>query len=41
VFEKLAGAGDIIVFPEALRPGEAATIARRLREILEGARERA
>ena len=38
VFEKMAGAGDIIVFPEALRPGEAAIIARRLREILEPAR---
>ena len=32
VFEKFAGAGEIVVYPEALRPGEAAVIARRLRE---------
>ena len=36
VFEKLAASGEIVVFPEALRPGEAATIARRLRAILCG-----
>ena len=36
VFEKLAGSGEIVVFPEALRPGDAAIIARRLREVLEG-----
>ncbi len=35
VFEKLAGSGEIVVFPEALRPGDAAIIARRLREVLE------
>jgi len=40
VFEKLADAGEIIFFPEALRPGEATVIARRLRAVLEG-RERA
>ncbi|MFN7996507.1 MAG: aminotransferase class V-fold PLP-dependent enzyme [Bryobacteraceae bacterium] len=34
VFEKLADAGEIVVYPEALRPGEAAIIGRRLREIL-------
>jgi len=34
VFEKFAGVGEIVVYPEALRPGEAAVIARRLREIL-------
>ena len=38
VFEKLAGSGEIVVFPEALRPGDAAIIARRLREVLEGSR---
>jgi D-glucosaminate-6-phosphate ammonia-lyase len=36
VFEKFAGSGEIVVFPEALRPGEAGTIARRLRAVLEG-----
>ena len=35
VFEKLADAGEIIFFPEALRPGEATVIARRLRAVLE------
>ena len=35
VFEKLAGSGEIVVFPEALRPGDAAIIARRLRKVLE------
>jgi D-glucosaminate-6-phosphate ammonia-lyase len=35
VFEKLAGSGEIVVFPEALRPGDAAIIARRLREVLD------
>ena len=34
VFEKFAGEGQIVVFPEALRPGEAAIIGRRLRDIL-------
>jgi seryl-tRNA(Sec) selenium transferase len=34
VFEKYAGRGQIIVYPEALRSGEAAIIARRLRELL-------
>jgi D-glucosaminate-6-phosphate ammonia-lyase len=38
VFEKFADSGEIVVFPEALRPGEAATIARRLRAVLGGAR---
>jgi D-glucosaminate-6-phosphate ammonia-lyase len=38
VFEKFAGRGEIVVLPEALRPGEAATIARRLRAVLEGER---
>lgn len=38
VFEKFAGAGEIVVFPEALRPGEAAIVTRRLREILKGSR---
>lgn len=38
VFEKLAEAGEIILFPEALRPGEAAVIARRLRAVLEDER---
>ena len=37
VFEKFAGSGEIIVFPEALRPGEAVKIAQRIRAILEGA----
>jgi hypothetical protein len=37
VFEKFAAAGEIVVFPEALQPGEAATIARRLQTILESA----
>jgi L-seryl-tRNA(Ser) seleniumtransferase len=36
VFEKNAGSGEIVIFPEALRPGEAAVIARRLREVLKG-----
>jgi len=36
VFEKLADAGEIVFFPEALRPGEASVIARRLRAVLEG-----
>lgn len=31
VFEKSASHGEIVVLPEALRPSEAATIARRLR----------
>jgi L-seryl-tRNA(Ser) seleniumtransferase len=35
VFEKLASSGEIVVFPEALRPGDAAIVARRLREVLE------
>jgi len=35
VFEKLAGSGEIVVFPEALRHGDAAIIARRLRKVLE------
>jgi len=39
VFEKLADAGDIVFFPEALRPGEAIVIARRLRAVLESADE--
>jgi len=34
VFEKFASEGQIVVFPEALRPSEAAIISRRLREIL-------
>jgi L-seryl-tRNA(Ser) seleniumtransferase len=34
VFEKLAAAGTIVCMPEALRPGDAARIARRLAEIL-------
>lgn len=34
VFEKLAASGTIVVMPEALRPGDAACIARRLAEIL-------
>jgi len=37
VFEKFADAGEITFFPEALRPGEAAVVARRLRAVLEGA----
>ncbi len=37
VFEKSADAGEITFFPEALRPGEAAVVARRLRTVLEGA----
>ncbi|MCU1275919.1 MAG: Pyridoxal phosphate-dependent transferase, partial [Bryobacterales bacterium] len=36
VFEKFADAGEIVFFPEALRPGEATVIARRLRAVLEG-----
>ena len=38
VFEKLAASGEIQLFPEALRPGDAAIIARRLRAILENSR---
>jgi D-glucosaminate-6-phosphate ammonia-lyase len=34
VFEKYAGRGEIVIYPEALRSGEAAIIARRLRELL-------
>jgi L-seryl-tRNA(Ser) seleniumtransferase len=34
VFEKNAGSGEIVIFPEALRRGEASIIARRLREVL-------
>ena len=37
VFEKFAASGEIIVFPEALRPGDAVKIAQRIRVILEGA----
>jgi D-glucosaminate-6-phosphate ammonia-lyase len=33
VFEKLAGSNTIVVMPEALQPGEAATIVRRIREL--------
>lgn len=36
VFEKLACSGRIVVFPEALQPGEAKAIGRRLHEILNG-----
>jgi L-seryl-tRNA(Ser) seleniumtransferase len=39
VFEKSADAGEITFFPEALRTGEAAVVARRLREVLEGAKQ--
>ena len=39
VFEKLADAGEITFFPEALRPGEATVIARRLRAVLESAEQ--
>jgi len=35
VFEKSADAGEIVFLPEALRPGEAAVVARRLRAVLE------
>jgi D-glucosaminate-6-phosphate ammonia-lyase len=35
VFEKQARSGQVIVLPEALRPGDAAQIAQRLRDILE------
>jgi D-glucosaminate-6-phosphate ammonia-lyase len=38
VFEKFAASGEIVFFPEALRPGEAAIVARRLHAILQGAR---
>ena len=38
VFEKLAASGEIVLFPEALRPGDAAIIARRLRAILGNSR---
>jgi L-seryl-tRNA(Ser) seleniumtransferase len=38
VFEKFARAGKIVVYPEALRNGEAEIIGRRLREILEASR---
>jgi seryl-tRNA(Sec) selenium transferase len=41
VFEKSADAGEITFFPEALRTGEAAIVARRLREVLEGAKKAA
>jgi L-seryl-tRNA(Ser) seleniumtransferase len=34
VFEKLATSGTIVIMPEALQPGEATTIASRLRQIL-------
>jgi D-glucosaminate-6-phosphate ammonia-lyase len=34
VFERHADAGTIVIMPEALRPGEAQTIARRLKQIL-------
>jgi D-glucosaminate-6-phosphate ammonia-lyase len=34
VFEKFAASGEIVIFPEALRPAEASVIARRLREVL-------
>jgi D-glucosaminate-6-phosphate ammonia-lyase len=37
VFERLAAQGEIVFFPEALRPAEAHTIARMLREVLLGA----
>lgn len=37
VFEKFAGSGEIVFFPEALRSGEAAIVARRLRAVLEDA----
>ena len=35
VFEKSADAGEIVFLPEALRPGEAALVARRLRAVLD------
>jgi len=38
VFEKFADGGEIVILPEALRPGDAAIIARRLREVLGAAR---
>lgn len=38
VFEKVADQGEVVVLPEALRPGDAAIIARRLREALNVAR---
>ena len=34
VFEKLATSGLVVIMPEALQPGEAAVVARRLKEIL-------
>jgi hypothetical protein len=34
VFEKLSRAGKIVIMPEGLRPGEAAIVNHRLREIL-------
>jgi hypothetical protein len=36
-FERLAGEGTIVFMPEALKPGEAAIVSRRLRQILESA----
>lgn len=36
VFERFARSGKLVFFPEALAPGDAATIAARLREILTG-----
>jgi D-glucosaminate-6-phosphate ammonia-lyase len=39
VLEKLADAGEIVFFPEALRPGEAAIIGRRLRAVLESTKQ--
>jgi D-glucosaminate-6-phosphate ammonia-lyase len=38
VFEKLANSGEVVFFPEALQPGEAAIVARRLRAALESSR---
>ncbi len=38
VFERFAGSGKVVFMPEALRPGDAAVIARRLRETLFAAR---
>jgi len=35
VFEKRADSGEIVILPEALRAGEAAIIAQRLRQALE------
>lgn len=36
VFERYAAFGEVVIFPEALRPGEAEIIARRLRDVLKG-----